>query len=107
MWSVAFGPNGKQIASGSQNGATHVWNIDTGQKDQTFETKVKFTMAVAFSSNGKYIASGHDGGAIHVFDVITGKLVHRLEGRKHEFNSIQQEARSLIEYLLFFFKAIP
>lgn len=55
--------------------------MDTGQKDQTFETKTKFTMAVAFSPNGKYLASGHDGGAIHLFDVMTGKLIHRLEGK--------------------------
>lgn len=56
------------------------FNVDTGEKEQTFETKGKFVMSVAVSPNGALLACGVESGEIYMFDVSTGRLVGSMAG---------------------------
>lgn len=50
---IAFSPNGKMTASGSQNGTIQLWDTATGTLQQTLKFHNDCVMAVAFSSDGK------------------------------------------------------
>ncbi len=56
---VAFCPNSKNIASGSEDGTIRLWKIDRDESVKTLEYEgIKQVWTVAFSSNGKTLASG-------------------------------------------------
>lgn len=54
---AAFSPNGKFLASGTQDGTVHFWNLTTGKDSQMrgYSSRVLLT---EWSSNGRYLATG-------------------------------------------------
>jgi WD repeat-containing protein 61 len=58
----------------------NLFNVDTGEKEQTFESKGKFIMSVAVSPNGFHLACGSETGDVYMFDVSTGRLVATIAG---------------------------
>lgn len=74
-WSCTFTHDSKYIATGTHAGNINFFNVETGEREQTFETKGKFVMSVAVSPNGLSLACGSESGEIYIFDVSTGRLV--------------------------------
>ena len=56
VWSVAFSPDGKQIASGSEDNSIKLWNSETGQEIRTFSGHFDSVFSVSFSPDGKQLA---------------------------------------------------
>ena len=56
MWTLSFSPDGKTIATGSHNGHINLFNVDTGEKQSSLDTRGKFTMSIAHVSY--YITTG-------------------------------------------------
>jgi WD40 repeat protein len=58
VYSIAYSPDGKQIASSSRDGpgTVLVWDVSTGSR-RTFSTNSKYTPIVAFSPDGTQIAA--------------------------------------------------
>ena len=52
VWTLSFSPNGKMIATGSHNGLINLFNVDTGEKQSSLDTRGKFTMSIAYVSEG-------------------------------------------------------
>ena len=52
VWTLSFSPNGKMIATGSHNGLINLFNVDTGEKQSSLDTRGKFTMSIAYVSDG-------------------------------------------------------
>ncbi|MGI2909791.1 WD40 repeat domain-containing protein, partial [Hassallia sp. VBCCA 56010] len=72
--SVAFSPDGKTLASGSDDNTIKLWDVATGKLSQTLTGHSNSVRSVAFSPDGKTLASGSDDNTIKLWDVATGKL---------------------------------
>ena len=59
IWSLAFSPDGKRLASGSNDGTARLWDVQSGEQIGTFPLDEPCTlMAIAFSPCGNVIATG-------------------------------------------------
>jgi WD40 repeat protein/serine/threonine protein kinase len=56
-WSIAFSPNGKQIASGHESGEIKIWDAATGKQLKTLQAHKNPIDSIAFSLDGKRMAS--------------------------------------------------
>ena len=57
VFSVAFSPDGKTIASGGVDNTVKLWNAADGKEITTLKGHTDYVMSVAFSPDGKTIAS--------------------------------------------------
>jgi WD40 repeat protein len=68
VWSVAFSPDGKKIASGSDDMTIRVWDAETGHSMQTLRGHKRSVVSVAFSCDGKTVASGSWDSTVRLWD---------------------------------------
>ncbi|MXW15734.1 MAG: T9SS type A sorting domain-containing protein [Rhodothermaceae bacterium] len=76
--SLAFSPDGSQLACGSEDGGIYLWDISSGQMLHTMPAFFWFASSVAFSPDGAQVVSGGWGGtipSISFWDVATGEKV--------------------------------
>jgi WD40 repeat protein len=88
--SLAFSPDGKRLASGSDGqpgsgtGAVTVWDTQTGQETLALKGHNGPVISVVFSPDGKRLASGNwdskRGGEVKLWDAQTGQQLLSLQG---------------------------
>ena len=74
VWSVAFSPDGKILASGSFDQTVRLWDVETEQLLHILTGHTGEVNSVAFSLDGGTLASGSWDGTIRLWNPNTGKL---------------------------------
>lgn len=75
VYSVAFSPDGKQLAASDYNGMIRLWQIPNGKQLETFKGHTDPTFYLNFSLDGKKLHSTSGDKTIRVWDVKTGRCL--------------------------------
>ncbi|KHN00752.1 Notchless protein like [Glycine soja] len=90
--SVAFSPDGRQLASGSGDTAVRFWDLTTQTPLYTCTGHKNWVLSIAWSPDGKYLVSGSKTGELICWDPQTGKsLGNPLIGHKKWITGISWE----------------
>ncbi|MDZ8069996.1 MAG: caspase family protein, partial [Nostoc sp. DedQUE08] len=88
VYSVAFSPDGKTIASASADKTVKLWDAATGKSITTLKGHSDAVYSVAFSPDGKTIASASADKTVKLWDAATGKSITTLKGHTSGVNSV-------------------
>ncbi len=87
VFSVAYSPDGRYLASGSKDKTIKIWEVATGKGLRTLTGHSGVVLSVAYSPDGRYLASGSQDKTIKIWEVATGK-VRTLTGHYMTFWSV-------------------
>jgi WD40 repeat protein/transcriptional regulator with XRE-family HTH domain len=88
IFSVAFSPNGKLLATGDTNGEIRLYEVANSQQLMTCKGHTGWIWSVTFSSDDQVLASGSNDQTIKLWDTSTGQCLKTLEGHSGGVRSV-------------------
>lgn len=81
--SVAFSPDGRQLAIVDSNGGLRLWDLQSGRSRMTQRVHDVWTWSIAFSPDGQTLATASDDRTAKLWNVETGQCLRTLAGHTH------------------------
>lgn len=78
VYSVAYSPDGRFLASGSWDGTVKIWGVTTGACLKTLKGHSSFVRSVSFSPDGRHIISGSKDTSVKIWDAASGNCLATL-----------------------------
>ncbi|MFE2284437.1 WD40 repeat domain-containing serine/threonine protein kinase [Streptomyces sp. NPDC059443] len=86
--SLAFGPDGKTLASGSDDHTVRLWDVATGRTITTYRGHTDNVMSLAHSPDGKTLYSGGFDKTLRRWDLRTGKPMSLVASYNGEYDYV-------------------
>lgn len=96
--SIAFSPDGKEVASGYSNGTIKLWNVQDRKEIWELRGYTSEVSSVAVSSDGHWIASGNEDSSVRVWDTVSGLMKWKLKSENRDTRALifSPDNRSLV-----------
>lgn len=96
VYSVAFHPDGKRLASAGRDRAVWLWDLATGLDVARLGGHANYVFSLAFSPDGTSIVSGSGDGTVRLWDSAPPAPHYRA---RREAEALRPEADRLVEAL--------
>jgi WD40 repeat protein len=93
---MAFSPDGRRLASASDNKTVRLWDAETGAYQQTLKGHARRVRLVAFSPDGRQLVSASSYMAVRLWDAETAHL--SVEGLLQQMNQGSTSKDSSLMY---------
>ncbi len=84
VFSVAFSPDGRHLASGGRDSTIRMWDVVTGKVVRTLQGHTDSVTCVVFHPDGRQLASASEDGTIKLWDAASGRERLTLKGHAGE-----------------------
>ena len=75
IWSLAYSPDGKLLASGDSDGIIRLWDVDTGEvAGEPLEGHGGAVNSLVFNADASLLVSGGEDSLLYVWDVARGEI---------------------------------
>jgi WD40 repeat protein len=88
VFSVAFSPDGKLLATGDSDGEVRLWQVKDGKQLFTLKGHTSWVWSVVWSPDGQTLASGSEDQTVRLWDVATGQCLKVFHGHTYRVFSV-------------------